>query len=211
MSLPQYTSDIVDVGIQQGGIERATPERMRKETYENLCLFMTDEEIQSVEPYYQEDEEGNYVLNTKDDDILEQMDNAFGMPMLILASMEESGEVDVSQIRQAVDAGMVSREDMIAKRDEVEASFGDMSESIIQQKAVLFVKEEYAALGMNLDDIQMDYLKTKGIQMVGLAVVMMGASILVSLFAARVAAGVGRDLRKSVFNKVGILFQCGNG
>lgn len=202
LSLPQYTSDIVDVGIQQGGIERATPERMRKETYENLCLFMTDEEIQSIEPYYQEDEEGNYVLNTKDDDILEQMDNAFGMPMLILASMEESGEVDVSQIRQAVDAGMVSREDMIAKRDEVEASFGDMSESIIQQKAVLFVKEEYAALGMNLDDIQMDYLKTKGIQMVGLAVVMMGASILVSLFAARVAAGVGRDLRKSVFNKV---------
>lgn len=56
---------------------------------------MTDEEIQSIEPYYQEDEEGNYVLNTKDDDILEQMDNAFGMPMLILASMEESGEVDV--------------------------------------------------------------------------------------------------------------------
>ena len=55
---------------------------------------------------------------------------------------------------------------------------------------------------MNLDDIQMGYLKTKGIQMVGLAVLMMGASILVSLFAAKVAAGVGRDLRKSVFNKV---------
>lgn len=77
-----------------------------------------------------------------------------------------------------------------------------MSESIIQQKAILLVKEEYEALGMNLDDIQMGYLKTKGIQMVGLAVLMMGASILVSLFAAKVAAGVGRDLRKSVFNKV---------
>ena len=202
LSLPQYTSDIVDVGIQQGGIERVTPDRMRKETYENLCLFMTDAEIETIEPYYVEDEEGSYVLNTKDKEILEQMDSAFGMPMLILASMEESGEVDVNQIRQAVDAGMVNREDMIAKRDEVEASFGDMSESIIRQKAVLFVKEEYAALGMNLEDIQMGYLKTKGIQMVGLAVLMMGASILVSLFAAKVAAGVGRDLRKSVFNKV---------
>ena len=202
LSLPQYTSDIVDVGIQQGGIERATPDRMRKETYENLCLFMTDAEIETIEPYYVEDEEGSYVLNTKDKEILEQMDSAFGMPMLILASMEESGEVDVNQIRRAVDAGMVNREDMIAKRDEVEASFGDMSESIIRQKAVLFVKEEYAALGMNLEDIQMGYLKTKGIQMVGLAVLMMGASILVSLFAAKVAAGVGRDLRKCVFNKV---------
>ena len=65
LSLPQYTSDIVDVGIQQGGIERATPDRMRKETYENLCLFMTDAEIETIEPYYVEDEEGSYVLNTK--------------------------------------------------------------------------------------------------------------------------------------------------
>ncbi|HAP19758.1 MAG TPA: ABC transporter [Lachnospiraceae bacterium] len=202
LSLPQYTSDIVDVGIQQGGIERATPEKMRKETYENMCLFMTEEEIGQIEPYYSEDEEGNYVLNTKDKDILDEMDSVLGMPMLIIASIEESGEMDINQIRQAVDAGMISRKEMVAKRDEVEASFGDMSESIIQQKAVLLVKEEYEALGMNPDDIQMGYLKTKGIQMVGLAVLMMGASILVSLFAAKVAAGVGRDLRKSVFNKV---------
>ena len=202
LSLPQYTSDIVDVGIQQGGIERDTPEKMRKETYENMCLFMTEEEIGQIEPYYSEDEEGNYVLNTKDKDILDEMDSVLGMPMLIIASIEESGEMDINQIRQAVDAGMISRKEMVAKRDEVEASFGDMSESIIQQKAILLVKEEYEALGMNPDDIQMGYLKTKGIQMVGLAVLMMGASILVSLFAAKVAAGVGRDLRKSVFNKV---------
>ena len=202
LSVPQYTSDIVDVGSQQGGIERATPEKMRKETYENMCLFMTEEEIGQIEPYYSEDEEGNYVLNTKDKDILDQMDSVLGMPMLIIASIEESGEMDINQIRQAVDAGMISRKEMVAKRDEVEASFGDMSESIIQQKAVLLVKEEYEALGMNPDDIQMRYLKTKGIQMVGLAVLMMGASIFVSLFAAKVAAGVGRDLRKSVFNKV---------
>lgn len=202
LSLPQYTSDIVDIGIQQGGIERAVPEKMRKETYENLCLFMTDDEIRQVAPYYSEDAEGNYVLNTEDKEILDQMDSILGMPMLIIASLEESGEMDISQIRQAVDAGMVSKEDMIAKRDEIEASFGEMSESIVQQKAILLVQEEYEALGMNLDDIQMGYLKTKGIQMVGLAVLMMGTSILVSLFAAKVAAGVGRDLRKQVFNKV---------
>ena len=141
---------------------------------------MTEEEIGQIEPYYSEDEEGNYVLNTKDKGILDQMDSVLGMPMLIIASIEESGEMDINQIRQAVDAGMISRKEMVAKRDEVEASFGDMSESIIQQKAILLVKEEYKALGMNPDDIQMRYLKTKGIQMVGLAVLMMGASILVS-------------------------------
>ena len=89
MSLPQYTSDIVDIGIQQGGIERAVPEKMRKETYENLCLFMTDDEIRQVAPYYSEDAEGNYVLNTEDKEILDQMDSILGMPMLIIASLEE--------------------------------------------------------------------------------------------------------------------------
>lgn len=202
LSLPEYTSNIVDVGIQQGGIERVTPEKIRKETYDSLKLFMTDAEIARVEPYYTENQEGICERNTESDEILDGMDDAFGMPMLILSALEESGQADMSQLKQALDAGMITREEMIAKRNEAEASFGDMSDSIIQQKANLFVKKEYEAMGIDLDALQMNYLKTKGLQMVGLAVVMMAASILVSLFAAKVAAGVGRDLRSGVFNKV---------
>lgn len=202
LSLPEYTSNIVDVGIQQGGIERVTPEKIRKETYESLTLFMTEEEIQKVAPYYTENAEGIYELNTREDEILDGMDKAFGMPMLILSSLEESGQADISQLKQALDGGMIHKEELIAKRNEAEASFGDMSDSIIQQKANLFVKEEYEALGMDLDAIQMGYLKTRGLQMVGLAVLMMTASVFVSLLAAKVAAGVGRDLRKGVFHKV---------
>ena len=202
LSLPQYTSDIVDIGIQQGGIERVTPEVMRKETYQNLTLFMTEEEIQKVEPYYSENEEGNYVLNTEDEDVLEEMDQALGMPMLILASLEENAEVDINQIRQAFEAGMVTGEQMLEQRNEVEAALGDMSESIIQQKAILLVQEEYEAVGLDLDQLQMDYLKDKGVQMIGMAVMMMVASVLVALLAAKVAAGVGRDLRRKVFQKV---------
>ena len=202
LSLPQYTSDIVDVGIQQGGIERATPEIMRKETYENLTLFMTEEEIQSVEPYYTENSEGNYELNTKDAQVLDEMDQALGMPMLILESLQESEEYDFGQMRQAFESGMITKDQMLNMRNEAEASFGNMSESIIQQKANLFVKDEYRALGMDLDAIQMNYLKYKGIQMLGMAIIMTVASILVSLLAAKTAAGIGRTLRQNVFNKV---------
>ena len=202
LSLPQYTSDIVDVGIQQGGIKRATPEIMRKETYENLTLFMTEEEIQSVEPYYTENSEGNYELNTKDAQVLDEMDQALGMPMLILESLQESEEYDFGQIRQAFESGMITKDQMLNMRNEAEASFGNMSESIIQQKANLFVKDEYRALGMDLDAIQMNYLKYKGIQMLGMAIIMTVASILVSLLAAKTAAGIGRTLRQNVFNKV---------
>lgn len=202
LSLPQYTSDIVDVGIQQGGIERATPEIMRKETYENLTLFMTEDEIQSVEPYYTENSEGNYELNTKDAQVLDAMDQALGMPMLILESLQESEEYDFGQMRQAFESGMITKDQMLNMRNEAEASFGNMSESIIQQKANLFVKDEYRALGMDLDAIQMNYLKYKGIQMLGMAIIMTVASILVSLLAAKTAAGIGRTLRQNVFNKV---------
>ena len=202
LSLPQYTSDIVDVGIQQGGIERATPGIMRKETYENLTLFMTEEEIQSVEPYYTENSEGNYELNTKDAQVLDAMDQALGMPMLILESLQESEEYDFGQMRQAFESGMITKDQMLNMRNEAEASFGNMSESIIQQKANLFVKDEYRALGMDLDAIQMNYLKYKGIQMLGMAIIMTVASILVSLLAAKTAAGIGRTLRQNVFNKV---------
>ncbi len=202
LSFPQYTSDIVDVGIQQGGIERATPEIMRKETYENLTLFMTEDEIQSVEPYYTENSEGNYELNTKDAQVLDAMDQALGMPMLILESLQESEEYDFGQMRQAFESGMITKDQMLNMRNEAEASFGNMSESIIQQKANLFVKDEYRALGMDLDAIQMNYLKYKGIQMLGMAIIMTVASILVSLLAAKTAAGIGRTLRQNVFNKV---------
>ena len=202
LSFPQYTSDIVDVGIQQGGIERATPEIMRKETYENLTLFMTEDEIQSVEPYYTENSEGNYELNTKDAQVLDAMDQALGMPMLILESLQESEEYDFGQMRQAFESRMITKDQMLNMRNEAEASFGNMSESIIQQKANLFVKDEYRALGMDLDAIQMNYLKYKGIQMLGMAIIMTVASILVSLLAAKTAAGIGRTLRQNVFNKV---------
>lgn len=202
LSLPQYTSDIVDVGIQQGGIERATPEIMRKETYDSLTLFMTEEEIKSVEPYYTENSEGNYELNTKDAQVLDKMDQALGMPMLILKSLQESEEADLGQILQAFEAGMITKDQMLNMRSEAEASFGNMSESIIQQKANLFVKDEYKALGMDLDAIQMNYLKYKGIQMLGMAIIMTAASVLVSLLAAKTAAGIGRTLRQNVFNKV---------
>ena len=122
LSLPQYTSDIVDIGIQQGGIERVTPEVMRKETYENLTLFMTDEEIQKVEPYYEENEEGNYELNTDDGELLDVLDETLGMPMLILESLQESDETDMNQVRQAFEAGMVTKDQMLDMRNKAEES-----------------------------------------------------------------------------------------
>ena len=167
LSLPQYMSDIVDVGIQQGGIDHTAPEKMRKETWEALQMVMTDDQIRQVSKAYEEDEEGVLVRKRAGSQTLEELDAIF--------------ESAVSAA--APDGG------------------GD-PDSMARQKAVLFVRNEYEALDMDLSGIQTRYLLVSGGKMALLSLLMMAASIGVSFVAARTAAGVSRDLRRKVFGKV---------
>ncbi len=202
LSLPQYMSDIVDVGIQQGGIDHVAPEQMRKETWETLEMFMTDEEFGQVSQAYEENGEGIYVRQTDREKDLEELDQIFGLPMLAAEMAAESEEMDIQTIRQMLDAGVITKDQILQMRDQVAESLGDMGDSMIRQRAVLFVQDEYEAMGMDLGRIQMDYLWISGLKMILLSMLMMAASISVSLMAARTAAGVSRNLRQQVFHKV---------
>ena len=167
LSLPKYMSDIVDVGIQQGGIDHAAPEKMRKETWEALQMVMTDDQIRQVSKAYEEEEEGVLVRKRAGSQTLEELDAIF--ESAVSAAAQDGG--------------------------------GD-SDSMARQKAVLFVRNEYEALGMDLSGIQTRYLLVSGGKMALLSLLMMAASIGVSFVAARTAAGVSRDLRRKVFGKV---------
>ena len=93
LALPQFTADIVDVGIGQGGVESAVPEKMRAETFDYLSLFMTEEEISLMSGAYEADSDGNYVLQEKDKEIKEQLNTAMSVPMVILSIMENPEEL----------------------------------------------------------------------------------------------------------------------
>jgi len=195
LALPQYTSDIVDVGIQQGGIEYAAPKWMRQETYENLTFLMTEKEAALVQECYVQTADGTYERMTEKKEDLEALGAAFRMPMMMLSSAREMG---VEQIRdRAADKAQI-----IGMRDVILEQLGDMGDSILDQKAVLFVKEEYEAMGKDLGTIQRRYLLATGAKMLGYTLLMMISAILVSLLASRAAAGIGRDLRKKVFDRV---------
>ena len=86
LSLPQYTSDIVDVGIQQGGIEHAAPDQLRDETMEGLKLFMEEDDWNKVEAAYTLGEDGIWYLDSVNESTLEELDEVFGMPMLMLSA-----------------------------------------------------------------------------------------------------------------------------
>lgn len=201
LALPQYTSDIVDVGIQQGGIEYAAPEWMRQETYENLIFLMTEEEAALAERYYVQTADGTYVRTTDRKEDLSALGEAFRMPMMMLSSFQEMTPEQAGKLMAPQD-GLIAKEQITGMRAMILEQLGDMGDSILDQKAVLFVRNEYEAMGKDLGSIQTRYLLVTGAKMLGYTLLMMISAILVSLLASRAAAGIGRDLRRKVFGRV---------
>jgi ATP-binding cassette subfamily B multidrug efflux pump len=213
LSLPTYTSNIVDVGIQQGGIPNAVPTQIRAETLANIELFMPDSDVQTVESHYIKGDDNIYRLNTSDKDTISALDVMFGKPITILMGIE-SGEqmgmktdkkLDISQIKAAVDAGMMSKDALLEMVDSaIPASIKDLMSNpkLINQRAVQFIKTEYQAIGIDTDKLQTDYLFSSGLQMLGVVLISVLTAIVGSLLASRAAAKIAMDLRGSVFKRV---------
>ena len=203
LQLPQYTSGIVDVGIGQGGIAYAAPEKIRAETYANLQLFMTEEEKAVCDAAYEPAADGNLVLTAKGEARLAEIDSKMGLPMVLLSYLESEGaEYDIDTLRAMRESGMISEEQILTVREQVLAGMGDMGDSVISARAVLFVQAEYEALGIDTGKVQTNYLWKTGLKMLGLSLLMMAAAIFIGLLASRTAAKTGRNLRSRVYNKV---------
>lgn len=221
LALPQYTADIVDVGIGQYGIDSAAPEKMREETFDNLRLFMTGEEIKIAEQAYDWAEDGIFYRNTDKKEDIEELDTIFRVPMVMVsfmqnpeqaaADMEESGtmtetadmpQMDLDTLKHMVNGGIMDKEDLLAAREGMMESLGEQGESMISQKALIFVQEEYGALGVDIGAIQNHYLWTTGGKMLGISILMMAVAIFAGFFAARTSAKIGLNLRERVYKKV---------
>lgn len=191
LSLPAYTSKIVDVGIQQKGIADAVPDEIRQESMENLLMFMTADDKSIVQESYTL-EEDLYKLNKINADTREKINVPLGEAMLMYSGVKEQG-IDLSQIPAE------QLEQMIPQMKEKVES---MSSSIVTQAAVSFVQSEYKAQGRDVDAIQIRYVLFSGLRMLGLAALSMLAAVCVTFLASRIAAGLGKDLRNHVYGQV---------
>ncbi len=208
LSLPQYTSDIVDVGIQQGGIENAAPDQIRQTSFDDLSLFMTQEEIRTLERFYDlsggdaSSRTGVYKINKAGQENTEELSDIFSVPMAMLSYISESEDVSLEQLRRMKEAGTLTDEAVLQVREDALKQMGDINGSIVSQIALVYVQKEYEALGVDIHAIQTSYLlKTGGIMLL-YSLIMMLAAIAVSLIASRTSAAIGRDLRGRVFKKV---------
>ncbi|MCM1155666.1 MAG: ABC transporter ATP-binding protein/permease [Roseburia sp.] len=199
LSLPSYTSDIVDVGIEQSGIENAVPIIMRESTFEGVCLFSEEEDEALIRSYYLQNEEGNYELQTDKDEDIEALEDALAIPLVVASAMSGADTGTETALMQM----MPTKEQALALKNQMLEQYGEeMSDMIVDQMAVMSVKAEYEALEVDVSAIQTRYLLTVGGKMLLMTVLMMSASIAVGFLAARVSAGIGLRLRNRVFRKV---------
>lgn len=204
LSLPSYTSDIVNIGIQQGGVDTHIPEMIAEEDMENLLLFVPKKEQDVVRKAYEEDdttyEKAAYVLKDgliKEEDKVKELEEILGKPMLLVSGIESGEHAGEMQMLQKM-----PEEQRLAVVDEMSKKIEDMPGMMMEQASTLYVRSAYKNLDIDADKMQSEYILFTGLKMLALAALGMMASVLVGLFASKVAASVGRDLRSSVFRKV---------
>ena len=211
LSLPDYTSKIVNVGIQQSGIEDSVPEKIRKTSMDNLKLFMDEEDKETIDSYYEEDGDNLVLKEDVKSEEREKLNDILVKPMMIAASFSsDSDEVNEMLAKMGVPEGtdpmqaiaQMPEEALTSMIEKISEKIDKMQPSILTQAGVAYVKSEYEAMGEDIDAIQMHYIKISGVKMLGMALITMLCAICVVFLSARVAAALGHDLRNAVYNKV---------
>lgn len=225
LSLPSYTSDIVNVGIQQAGVDDKIPEAISEKEMEKVLLFVQADDRQTVLDAYEKDEntynQTAYVLkkNIQDnEEKTEELEEILSVPMMMIAGFEQGSDTTAKieeQLRANIPAEMLPKdatvfdilkmlpeEQLSQMTDKMKDQMDDMPDTIIEQAGISYIKTAYEDLGMDMNQIQFHYLFVTGGKMLALALLGMLASVLVGLLASRVGASTGRDLRGKVFRKV---------
>ena len=204
LTLPDYTSKIVNVGIQNGGIENVAPEVIRKSEMDNMLIFT--EEDDKVLASYEEISKDN--LDSAEYEKLVKKYPALENESLYRIKKISSSEQDELDSLMAKPLMMLSvtkqmpKEQLDQMLEKVNQKLDDMQESILEQAAIQEVKNEYKAIGMNTDSIQNQYIIMAGLKMLGISLIIMISAISIMCLSARVAARLAKTLREKVFKKV---------
>lgn len=255
LALPSYTSDIIDVGIQNSGVEHVVPEKITEEELQTAQFIMTDDEADVWKNLYKE-KDGYYELKDLSEDKLNQADEELTVPLIMnyqMSAMEvdtfkksiaaqmgmdeaQLADMSVEQIGQMMhvelesfmqekedddgntktvecvdvrsvfsmmlQSGTMTKNQLLSMRDDMEDTIDAMGSSLVKSMEVAYAVSADKAAGVDIDQVQKDYLWMSGLKMVGMALLMGVVTVLVGFFASRVGAGIGRDLRDKVFKRV---------
>lgn len=208
LALPAYTSDIIDVGIQDHGIEHILPKEITSEDYQMAQTFMLSDEKEKFTDCYEaedasksDDSVAKYKL-TADSNTLDELDEDLLVPLVMAYQAFQTGEqmdVDASAIPQ----GVALDDNMIKQiRSKVQDKIDAVGSSTLKSMGVTFATKCDENAGIDVDANQVAYLWKAGAKMAAFAAIMLIAACVVGFAASKVGAAVGRDLREKTFSKV---------
>lgn len=210
LTLPDYTSKIVNIGVQQAGIEDAAITEIGESSLNHLLLFMNDDDKNYIMDSYTESDDinGEKIYKLKKGADKTKINDIYRKPMTIISFLNQSDKNETSisfNIPEGMDLYSVltlmpngQKEEMLKGIDE---KIKDVPDTILNQAAITYVKSEYTRINVDVNKIQMNYLFKTGAMMVLIALAIMLDGILIVLIGSRMAAKLAKTLREKVFTK----------
>lgn len=219
LSLPNYTADIVDVGIQQNGVDSVAMREMSRDTYEWLMAFMNTDECAYVASGYEEGKDSYVLKHTieADKDKIKKLEQTLQEPLVLTYFMEYGAKQTtdsqytsmmgdaaegLAQVQKLKDAGVLQPTSLYEMRKKVSEQFGELGDTMTDQLSVAMVEKEYEALGYDMQKMQMQYLLHTGGVMILMTLGMLAAAVLLGFVSSKTAADIGRSLRQKVYTSV---------
>ena len=212
LALPDYTSKLIDTGIQNYGIDHCSPLQIPEKAYTIIKGFMDEDDVTVWEKYYEQSDDGIYRMTDDGKDHIDEIDQACMEPMMMYYypyTMVDSDEDN--QLKQMLAASGMTLDELPPEmwsqmgtqmKQMIDSMRDSMGDDMMMSSAITCTRTCYDSMDYNYKDIQMSYLKRVGVEMILMTLLMVVSAILTGLAAARVAAGVGCDLRESIFKRV---------
>lgn len=212
LALPDYTSKLIDTGIQNYGIDHCSPLQIPEKAYTIIKGFMDEDDVTVWEKYYEQSDDGIYHMTDDGKDHIDEIDQACMEPMMMYYypyTMVDSDEDN--QLKQMLAASGMTLDELPPEmwsqmgtqmKQMIDSMRDSMGDDMMMSSAITCTRTCYDSMDYNYKDIQMSYLKRVGVEMIRMTLLMVASAILTGLVAARVAAGVGCDLRESIFKRV---------
>lgn len=212
LSLPDYTSKLIDTGIQNYGIENCSPQQIPEKAYKVIGGFMDDDEKAVWEKYYKDGSDGYYYLTEDGEEHIDEVDSACMKGLMMyyypyqMVNSDEDNEIKTGLDKMGITLDEMP-EEMWAQIGEqmkptVDGMLDSMGENYMESTAIACTRICYDSFGYDYKARQMSYLKWAAVKMLGMSLLMAAAAVLIGLVASRVAASVACGLREKVFNKV---------
>ena len=201
LALPTYTSNIVDKGIQQSGIQDAVPEKISEKSFRELQLFMTDDEIKKVTSKYTKDGDV-YKLDSINEQERSELNDILKNTMTVISGAK-SENLDLDKVAEGVKLGLVKKDSLIEQKRKSISDLGSSVDMITKQAGIRYVKEEYRNnVGIDTNEIRKNYLKEVGIMMIIVTFISGIGSIISNFIASRISSKIAYNLREKLYNKV---------